>query len=190
MFDHPYREKLLDFSFTVTWVPGKTHYIADALIRYPVFGPHEMELPIDDIATCFRVNGLMTLDDILASVDKDYATLISFVRATTREICEKHAATNRSSATSSTNRTESCNGSRSSKRGSSSRRSVYIWIKPESSRCSSSRRPRRTISPKPRDVTGGPEKTPTATPRSTETCLLYTSPSPRDRQKSRMPSSA
>ena len=25
---------------------------------------------------------------------------------------------------------------------------------------------------------------------STETCLLYTSPSPRDRQKSRMPSSA
>ena len=43
------REKLLDFSFTVTWVPGKTHYIADALSRYPVFGPHEMELPIDDI---------------------------------------------------------------------------------------------------------------------------------------------
>ena len=30
------REKLLDFSFTVTWVPGKTHYIADALSRYPV----------------------------------------------------------------------------------------------------------------------------------------------------------
>ena len=26
--------------------------------------------------------------------------------------------------------------------------------------------------------------------RQTETCLLYTSPSPRDRQKSRMPSSA
>ena len=74
------REKLLDFSFTVTWVPGKTHYIADALSRYPVFGPHELELPIDDIATCFRVNGLMTLDDILASVDKDYATLISFVQ--------------------------------------------------------------------------------------------------------------
>ena len=28
------------------------------------------------------------------------------------------------------------------------------------------------------------------TPAVTETCLLYTSPSPRDRQKSRMPSSA
>ena len=27
------REKLLDFSFTVTWVQGKTHYIADALSR-------------------------------------------------------------------------------------------------------------------------------------------------------------
>ena len=55
------REKLLDFSFTVSWVPGKTHYIADALSRYPVFGPHEMELPIDDVATCFRVNGFMSL---------------------------------------------------------------------------------------------------------------------------------
>ena len=28
------------------------------------------------------------------------------------------------------------------------------------------------------------------TPERTKTCLLYTSPSPRDRQKSRMPSSA
>ena len=27
-------------------------------------------------------------------------------------------------------------------------------------------------------------------PKSLDTCLLYTSPSPRDRQKSRMPSSA
>ena len=33
--------------------------IADALSRYPVFGPHEMELPNDNIATCFRVNKLM-----------------------------------------------------------------------------------------------------------------------------------
>ena len=58
------REKLLDFSFTVTWVPGKTHYIVNALGRYPVFGPHEMGLPIDNIATCFSVNKLMLLGDI------------------------------------------------------------------------------------------------------------------------------
>ena len=71
------REKLLDFSFTVTWVPGKTHYIADALSRYPVFGPHEMELPIEDIATCFRVHKLMSLDDITSAIDVDYASLIA-----------------------------------------------------------------------------------------------------------------
>ena len=70
------REKLLDFSFTVTWVPGKTHYIADALSRYPVFGPHEMELPIDDIATCFRVNGFMSLEHIFSTVDKVYTCLL------------------------------------------------------------------------------------------------------------------
>ena len=40
------KEKLLDFSFAVMWGPGKTHYIADALRCYPVFGPHEMELPL------------------------------------------------------------------------------------------------------------------------------------------------
>ena len=74
------REKLLDFSFTVTWVPGKTHYIADALSRYPVFGPHEMELPINDIATCFQVNKILSLGDITLSVNDEYASLIAFVR--------------------------------------------------------------------------------------------------------------
>ena len=41
-----------------------------------------------------------------------------------------------------------------------------------------------------RAETPGPVKDSKLTPRITETCLLYTSPSPRDRQKSRMPSSA
>ena len=74
------REKLLNFSFTVTWVPGKTHYIADALIRFPVFGPHEKELPIDDSATCFQVNKILSLGDITSSVDDVYTNLIAFVR--------------------------------------------------------------------------------------------------------------
>ena len=39
-----------------------------------------MELPIDDIATCVRVNKLMTLDDITSSVDKEYADLVAFVQ--------------------------------------------------------------------------------------------------------------
>ena len=65
------REKLLDFSFTVTWVPGKMHYIADALSRYLVFGPHEMELPIDKI---------LSLGDNTSSVDDEYANLVAFVQ--------------------------------------------------------------------------------------------------------------
>ena len=68
-------EKLLDYSFTVTWVQGKTHYIADALSRYPVFGPHEMELPVDD-----SVNKLLSLSDITTMVDTDYNYLVSFVK--------------------------------------------------------------------------------------------------------------
>jgi len=36
-------EKLLQYSFTVTWVPGKLHLIADALSRAPIFDPPEVE---------------------------------------------------------------------------------------------------------------------------------------------------
>ena len=35
------REKLTNFSFEVKWVEGKTHMIADALSRAPVFQPEE-----------------------------------------------------------------------------------------------------------------------------------------------------
>ena len=56
------------------------HYIAEALSRYPVFGPHEMELPIDDIATCFQVNKILSFGDITSLVDDEYASLIAFVR--------------------------------------------------------------------------------------------------------------
>ena len=43
-----------------------------------------MELPIDDVATCFRVNGFMSLGHIFSSVDKDYTSLISFVQGNQR----------------------------------------------------------------------------------------------------------
>ena len=36
-------EKLLQYTFTVTWVPGKLHLIADALSRAPIFDPPEVE---------------------------------------------------------------------------------------------------------------------------------------------------
>jgi hypothetical protein len=36
-----YREQLTQYSFDVQWVPGKTHEIADALSRAPIFDPPE-----------------------------------------------------------------------------------------------------------------------------------------------------
>ena len=35
------REKLVEYSFVVKWVPRKTHHIADALSRAPLFSPDE-----------------------------------------------------------------------------------------------------------------------------------------------------
>ena len=39
-----FREKLAHFSFSVEYVPGKNHLIADALSRAPVFSPPEQEV--------------------------------------------------------------------------------------------------------------------------------------------------
>ena len=41
------REKIQEFTFEVKWVQGKTHFIADALSRAPVFAAEEEDLTID-----------------------------------------------------------------------------------------------------------------------------------------------
>ena len=38
-----------------------------------------MELPIDDIATCFQVNKILSLGKVTSAVDAEYANLIAFV---------------------------------------------------------------------------------------------------------------
>ena len=48
------REKIIPYTFKITWVAGKTHYIADALSRYPVFGPAEDNFNVDMAIKCLR----------------------------------------------------------------------------------------------------------------------------------------
>ena len=46
-------EKLTAFTFEVKWVSGKSHRIADALSRAPVFPPdEEIDLQVDTALTC------------------------------------------------------------------------------------------------------------------------------------------
>ena len=107
------REKVTMYCFNVRWVPGKTHYIADALSCAPLFAPEELpDLEIDTAVSCLANTSHPSLNIVYAAVDEDYNQLIRDVQNNT------------------------CLSSYSS------------------------------------------------------ACLLYTSPSPRDRQKSRMPSSA
>ena len=52
-----FREKLMFYNFTVKWVPGKTHYIADTLSRAPVFSAAELDedpRDIEDTIHCLR----------------------------------------------------------------------------------------------------------------------------------------
>ena len=72
------REKLVEFNMTVKWVPGKSHFIADALSRAPLFSPptpDEEEFTIDTARSYLTqmVEKNHELELILDSLDSDYA---------------------------------------------------------------------------------------------------------------------
>lgn len=48
-------EKLRNYKFRVIWTPGKTHHIADALSRAPVFGPGELHFEPESLESCRRI---------------------------------------------------------------------------------------------------------------------------------------
>ena len=48
------REKIIPYTFKITWVAGKTHYIAETLSRYPVFGPADDNFNIVTPIECLR----------------------------------------------------------------------------------------------------------------------------------------
>ena len=78
------REKLLEYCFTVTWVPGKSHLIADALSRAPLFAPEEIDdIVIDTALVCIAKTFSGQLDMIFDAIDTDYIKLHAHVKSGT-----------------------------------------------------------------------------------------------------------
>ena len=69
--------KVAMFSFNVCWVPGKTHLIADALSRAPLFAPEDLPgLEIDTAISCLSQMSQPSIRLIYDAVDDDYRQLL------------------------------------------------------------------------------------------------------------------
>ena len=69
------REKLVEYNFTVNWVPSKSHHIADALSRAPFFRPEETDDMYIDSARAYmtQVPAMeQELNSVLDSIDSNY----------------------------------------------------------------------------------------------------------------------
>ena len=68
------REKVAAFSFTVKYVQGKSHYIADALSRYPLWGAAEDGTEHELTSVCFAMRQEVAISqlDVAAGDDEEY----------------------------------------------------------------------------------------------------------------------
>ena len=74
------REKIAKFSFQVSWVPGKTHLIADALSGAPLFSPQEQsDLEVDTAITYLVATSHPSMDVIYCAIDENYLDLFNDV---------------------------------------------------------------------------------------------------------------
>ena len=96
MFDKPlpeltnqrvmrYRERLQEFNFTITWVKGKTHFMADALSRSPLLeGALDEEGESDptvETLCSLIASSQPSLNLLVKSIDKEYREIVDAVRA-------------------------------------------------------------------------------------------------------------
>ena len=74
------REKITTYNFSVIWTPGKSHHIADALSRAPVFGPYELSFEPEHLKHCLRLfnSSLTTMDPTL---DGEYMEAMHLVQS-------------------------------------------------------------------------------------------------------------
>ena len=74
------RKKLTNFNFKVMRTSGKTHHIADALSRAPVFGPCDLDIKLENLEKCLRRfnNSLTTMDP---AGDKWYTEAMEFIQS-------------------------------------------------------------------------------------------------------------
>ena len=85
-------EKVAKFSFTVIWVPGKTHLIADALSRAPLFSPQEQpDLEVDTAIMCLAATSHPSLVMVYSAIDEDYSSLINDVLHGTSVLYYSHS---------------------------------------------------------------------------------------------------
>ena len=147
---------------------GKSHFIADALSRFPVFQPQEEELTIDCAVNCLRTTDSRALQAISELKGEEYATLIREIEA------------GRKLSRLPTNKP------------------ARISIHEENGDKLAMLDGTRIIIPDSavKDILNELHRAHSGTEKMYKTasqlyrCLLYTSPSPRDKRQSRMPSSA
>ena len=90
-----FRQRLVDYTFTVEWSPGKDHCIADALSRRPVFAPgeeYEEDASASD-AVCARMISDPAFESILdaAANDDHYKRLLNAVSSADKPVADEFA---------------------------------------------------------------------------------------------------
>ena len=85
------REKIAMYNFIIQWTPGKSHLLADALSRAPLFTPKDLPgLEIDTAILCLFIISHPSLDAIYSAINADYRLLLTDVPNHTRHSTYSH----------------------------------------------------------------------------------------------------